>query len=159
MLVGALALTLWGRPRATLDIDILVHAQEGPWNRLRGRASRAGFEIDELWERYNPLLRGQQMRFHKDRIPVDFLAPRDEHDLQALDRRRLKVFAGSRLAVVAPEDLILQKLKTERPKDFDDAAGVVERCGPRLDQDYLQRWAQRLGRTGELAYLLTHFLS
>jgi len=158
MLVGAWALTLWGRPRATTDVDILIWLGEGTWDQLRSRAERAGFELDEIWDRYNPMLRGLQRRFHKTNIPVDFLAARDAHDLRALQRRRLKMFAGRRLAVVAPEDLILEKLKVGRPRDFDDAASVIERCGQQLNQPYLRTWARRLGMTGELEYLLAHFL-
>ncbi len=154
MLIGALALVLWGQPRATTDVDLMIGVRPDAWERVKQRAQQAGFVIDEIWEQYNPMLRGRQMRFHKNRITVDFLAPRDEHDQEALRRRRWKSFAHHRLAVVAPDDLILQKLKTGRPRDLDDAASILERSQKMIDYDYLRAWAKRLRVVQELDYLL-----
>lgn len=155
MLIGALALVYWGQPRATTDVDLMIHVRPDAWGRFKHRAQQAGFVIDELWERYNPMLREQQMRFHKHRITVDFLTPRDEHDQEALRRRRWKSFAHHRIAVVAPDDLILQKLKTGRPRDLEDAASILERSQKMIDHHYLRAWAKRLRVVHELDYLLS----
>jgi hypothetical protein len=115
---------------------------------------RAGMEIDQVWDRYNPMLRGQQLRLKMQGIVVDLLRPRDTHDRQALRRRRRKRFANRYFWFVSPEDLIIQKLKTGRPKDFEDALAVLEKSGPVLDRRYVTRWAARLGISGELDYVL-----
>lgn len=39
------------------------------------------------------------------------------------------------------EDLIIHKLFAGRPRDIEDARGVVRRKGFELDWDYLRRWA------------------
>ena len=57
--------------------------------------------------------------------------------------------------VVAPEDFILQKLKVGRPRDFEDALAVLEHLGKKLDRRYLQRWADRIGVSAELRYILS----
>jgi hypothetical protein len=84
MLIGAVALGIWGRPRATLDLDFLVLAnvQNIPYLQRRARAQE--FEVDEAWLGWNPLLRGSQIRLLHGAIPVDILWPRDTHDQQAL---------------------------------------------------------------------------
>jgi hypothetical protein len=115
---------------------------------------RAGMEMDETWDRYNPLLRGQQIRLKRHGILVDLLRPRDEHDRQIFRRRRRKCFAKKYFWFVSPEDFILQKLKVGRPQDFEDAVAVLQKPGHVLDRRYLLRWAERLGISGELDYVL-----
>jgi hypothetical protein len=156
MLVGALAAALWGEPRATTDADLMVQVPEGAWERLKRSARQVGFQVDLMWERYNPLLRDQQVRFIKRGIRVDFIGLRDAHDQQALQRRRFKMFTDRRVAVVAPDDLVIQKLKAGRPRDLDDAVGVLRRSSQQMDHDYLWTWARRFRVTDELAYLLRH---
>lgn len=38
------------------------------------------------------------------------------------------------------EDLVVYKLLSSRPRDRENAAGVVLRQGPDLDCDYVRRW-------------------
>lgn len=154
MVIGALAVSIWGRPRATLDLDFQVLADADGLERLRLSAPSQGFGIDESWMEWNPLLRGSQLRLGYGGIPVDMLLPRDEHDRQALQRRRRKRLRAKVLWVTSPEDLILQKLKVGRPRDFEDASTVLARQGRRIDMAYVQSWARRLGISEELAYIL-----
>lgn len=156
MLIGALAVAVWGRVRATTDLDILIAADEQDLEVFSNKADEQGFLLDRAWERYNPLLRNSMRRFRCQGVTVDLLLPRDVHDHQAFERRKRKDFAGIRLSVVSAEDLIIQKLKTGRPRDLDDAASIFERQGERLDLRYLRRWAQQLGITAELKFVAAH---
>ena len=153
-LVGAWALTAWGRPRATLDLDFLVLVNKAGLDRLAERMTRAGMVVDEEWLDVNPMLRGTQLRLRFKRAVIDLLRPRDLHDRQVFHRKRRKLLRGGFYWVVAPEDFILQKLKVGRPRDFEDALSVLERSGQGLDRGYLRRWARRLGVASELDYLL-----
>ena len=153
-LIGAWALTVWGRPRATTDVDFLVVVNEEDLRRLAGRMSRAGMVMDETWRKWNPMLRAIQVRLRFHGVTVDVLRPRDAHDLQALKRRVKKRMEGRYYWVVAPEDLILQKLKVGRPRDFEDALSVLERSARLLNHAYLRRWARRLRVLEELDYIL-----
>lgn len=155
MLIGAMALSVWGRPRATLDLDFLVLADAEGLGRLRLAAQGWGFEVNESWMEWNPLLRESQIRLLYRGIPVDILLPRDEHDRQALQRRRRKKLGARMLWVASAEDFILQKLKVGRPRDFEDAATIIARQQGRIDQVYLRSWARRLGILRELTYILT----
>lgn len=50
---------------------------------------------------------------------------------------------GSReVPFATAEDLLLHKLFAGRPRDLEDAAGVVRRKGPDLDWAYMARWAR-----------------
>jgi hypothetical protein len=63
-------------------------ADEEELSRLSDRVIREGFELDETWLKWNPLLRGFQVRFQFRETTVDVLRPRDEHDRQIFQRKR-----------------------------------------------------------------------
>lgn len=154
-MIGAWALSVWGTSRATNDIDFLVLVDEEKLSRLSDRMMDAGFELDETWLKWNPMLRGFQLRFQFQGTTVDLLRPRDAHDQQVFRRRRRKRMEGRYYWVVSAEDFILQKLKVGRPRDFEDALSVLERSGRSLDKRYLQRWSDRIGVSAELHYILS----
>jgi hypothetical protein len=154
VLIGAWALAVWGRPRATSDLDFLVLVDEKGLDRLSALMTRAGMELDETWLEWNPMLGGTQIRFRLRGFTVDILRPRDMHDRQVFSRRKKKRVEGRFFWIVSAEDFILQKLKVGRPRDFEDASSVVERMGGHLNRKYLERWARRLAIIGELDYVL-----
>ena len=153
-LIGALALSAWGQPRATKDIDLLILLDESSWEELlRGLAS-SGFLKDEAWSKHNPMLQGVMIRLQSGDVPVDLLVPRDEQEEEALLRRQMIEVEGVSLWIVSPEDLVLMKLKAGRPYDFGDVVTVIVRQGDALDLEYMFRWARRLGIREELDYVL-----
>lgn len=154
-LIGAWALAVWGRVRATQDVDFLVVVEQARLHALALRLEAAGMTRDEAWEQHNPMVRGSQIRLFAGATVIDVLRPRDAQDVAAMRRKRRKRFEGSFYWFVAPEDLILQKLKVGRPRDFEDALSVVKRCGAMLNRAYLFRWATRLRINDELAYVMS----
>jgi hypothetical protein len=153
MLIGALALPVWGRPRATLDVDFMILASEVP-EKLINRLVRLGFDLDTEWERLNPFLKGVQSRFRSKRLTLDILLKKDAHHQDAFRRRCRKRYRGMNIWFPSAEDLILLKLRAGRPTDFDDVIGIVERVGDALDFPYLSAWARRLGIIEELNYAI-----
>jgi hypothetical protein len=153
-IIGAWALSLWGKPRATADLDFLVLVNDQDLKRLSALMTEAGMNVDEVWQQWNPLLRGSQLRFQRRGVTIDLLCPRDRHDQEIFRRRQKKRVEGRYYWVVSVEDFILQKLKVGRPRDFEDALSVVEKFREDLDRKYLERWAARLGVTAELDYVM-----
>jgi hypothetical protein len=154
MMIGAWALSVWGRPRATMDLDFLVMVDGKGLGRLERHLIQEGFSSVETWLEWNPMLKELQRRMQFEGIAVDLMCPRDIHDNQAFERRKRKRLAGRFCWVIAPEDLILQKLKVGRPRDFEDALSVLERSRKMLDFEYLKHWSGRLGLAAELDYVL-----
>ena len=90
---------------------------------------------------------------------VDFwLLTDDAFDLVRFDRRYVERFEGTRLPVSRPEDTILMKLRWAAmlggsDKQFVDSLRVYEVQHGRLDEAYLDRWAETLGVTASLRRL------
>jgi len=154
MIFGAWALAVWGRPRATMDLDFMVMVDEIGLDRLERHLIHERFSADDTWLEWNPMLKDSQRRMQFRGVTVDLMRPRDIQDDQALERRKRKRLAGRYCWFVAPEDFILQKLKVGRPRDVEDALSVLARSRELLDFKYLDQWARRLDLTAELNYLL-----
>ncbi len=153
-LIKALALSAWGQPRATKDIDLLILLNEESRGRVLNALASRGFLKDEAWIEHNPMLRETMLRLSSGDVPIDLLTPRDAQEEEALTRRRMIEVEGLSLWTISPEDLVLMKLKAGRPYDFGDVATVIVRQGNALDLEYMFRWAKRLGVVEELAYVL-----
>lgn len=153
-LIGALALSAWGQPRATKDIDLLILLNEASQEELLRELASSGFLKDEAWSEHNPMLQGAMVRLQSGNVPIDLLVPRDAQEEEALSRRRMIEVEGLSLWIVSPEDLVLMKLKAGRPYDFGDVVTVIGRQGDALDIEYLFCWARRLGIREELDYVL-----
>jgi hypothetical protein len=149
MVVGALAVAIWGRTRATADLDFQIHV-----NNIESLLKKLppGWEFDKKWDLYNPLLRKFQKRVLVSGIIVDLMLPRDEFDKKIFGRRLRKKLWNKLVDVVSPEDLLIMKLKTGRPRDLDDAVSIVE-LQKSLDHAYIQRWSRKLGLHDEYAYI------
>ena len=88
MVVGALAVAMWGRPRATADIDVTLRVDAERLEAVAGRAEHAGFVIDREWLEWQPLLRAHHRRLTSPGAAVDLMRARDGHEDEALERRR-----------------------------------------------------------------------
>lgn len=152
-IIGACALAVWGQPRTTMDVDLLVLVGGTELAALATRLVARGMTLDETWGEWNPLLRDLQVRLRAGPVTVDLMRPRDAHDETAVRRHRRKRIGRRYYWFVAPEDFVLQKLKVGRPRDFEDALTVWTRHGTALDRRHVRSWARRLGVSGELAYL------
>jgi predicted nucleotidyltransferase len=154
MVIGAMAVAIWGRPRATADIDFTLLTDSEGLETIGEGAERRGFVIDRQWLEWHPLQRGVQIRLTSADVFIDLVRPMDQHQEQALHRRRSIDIAGRTVWFVSPEDLIVMKLKAGRPRDFEDAVSVLARQKGRLDESYMVDWAVRIGVYDELAYVM-----
>ena len=155
MIVGAVAVGAWGRPRATVDIDVTVLTDAAGLESIARAAERLGLAVDRQWLEWNPLLQGLHLRLTGGGVIVDVMRPRDSHDEAALRRRRAVAIERHPLWFAAPDDLILMKLKAGRPRDFEDTVSLLAAAREALDEPYMRDWARRLGIADELAYVLS----
>lgn len=155
--IGALALGIYGTPRATCDVDFLVLAHRTDPQPFLNLMHTAGFAINQTWHDANPMAREVVLRLvhpTTPHFPVDLVFALGPFDRAMLDRRRAVDFHGLTLWMSSPEDLVLMKLRASRPRDFDDVISIVKNPRLRLELDYLWSWADQLGLHSELSYVL-----
>lgn len=74
--IGALALGVWGTPRANYDVDFLVLAQCNDPQPFLSLLRAAGFSINETWHDANPMAREVVLRLAyptAPHFPVDLV--------------------------------------------------------------------------------------
>jgi len=150
VIVGGVGANLYGRPRSTFDVDLILEIREGDAGRL-ARAFRAdGFAVSEedivdaLRERGHFTVHDVGSEYRLDCKGA--YAARERTALEL--RRRVRSGRGF-LYVDAPEDLIVSKLVFGSPQDVLDAEAVYARQLPRLDLRRVSALARRFGVSAE----------
>jgi hypothetical protein len=163
MLTGSVVSSLQGKPRATHGIGIVIALRTDASHAMRALKSafaEARFHFDEDAMRIaidTHTMFNVVDTLQGDQVDLWFLTP-EAFDQSRFQRRILEQFEGARIAVSAPEDTILMKLKWSAlpdggEKHFVDALRVYEVQRGALDQAYLDAWAPALGVTPLLARL------
>jgi len=146
MLVGGLAVGIWGAPRATVDIDFLVSFSIKDCATLRQKVNDSNvfvFVQDKpmMFEKIS-LLRST-LKSNLD-IFVDFLFADNDFQKEALSRRQAIKVADFTVNIPTPEDLVLLKLISGREQDILDAKKIFGMQRGHLDMEYMQRWSGKL---------------
>jgi hypothetical protein len=156
---GSLASITWGEPRFTQDVDVVAHLEERHAGALASRLSGAWYidaqdvrDAVRLGRSFN-VIRLDGM------VKIDVFVPRREgHHAAKWDRARavrLTEDAPREILVTGPEDIVLQKLVWFRTggnvseQQWRDVVALLRIQAGRLDDPYLDEWAERL-EVGEL---------
>lgn len=159
MLVGSWASGLYGYPRMTHDIDVVLAYRERDVEALV-LAFQDRYDVDEHMLRDAARRRLMANIIHKDLgDKVDLWPLKDEeYAAVALNRRVREEIQGVTMWVATAEDIVLSKLRwaalSQSEMQWNDVLGVV-RMTEELDLRYLRHWAQALGIAKELERLLT----
>lgn len=153
-LFGASAQNLWGEPRFTRDLDLIVFVGDAALPGLLTALAKAGFSIDPVAD-LRRFESGRMLKVHRSGIPVDLVMGETDLDASALTRCRKVRYLGVEVNVVSPEDLMLYKLISSRTQDIADLEKVVRRQQVHLDRDYLWRWARWLESEAGLTHVPT----
>jgi hypothetical protein len=143
MLIGGQAVLVHGEPRLTQDVDVtmgvgpdriqdLIDACEVLGLHPLPDDPRAFARETFVLPAADPATGGR----------VDLIFSTTPYEAQAIERAVLVDIGSREVPFATAEDLLLHKLFAGRPRDLEDAAGVVRRKGPELDWGYLERWAR-----------------
>lgn len=147
VLVGGLAVGIWGAPRATVDVDFLVSFAKTDFLLLAQQLRESNkfvFIHDQPMIFQKVSLLRATLKSNTD-ISIDFLFADDDFKKEALKRRIVVQIAGVPVNISTPEDLILLKQMSSRPQDLLDAQKILDSRGSELDMGYMRKWAEKLG--------------
>ncbi len=146
---GSVAASIYGEPRTTLDLDLMIEANERQVVELTERL-RQGFYVDQAdavnavrsSSSFSVIHLGTSMK-------VDFfLAEREVFATEQLNRRRaIDIGGGVSAWFYAPEDLIVRKLLCFRAggeqsqRQWRDVVGILRIAHDGIDFEYLRRAA------------------
>jgi len=142
------AVVVWGRPRFTADIDVVIELVPQKIDELfcELRKMDKNIYLDKNMIK-DALKRGGEfnMIHPASGVKIDFWILKDEpFDKSRIKRRILKKIIGEKLYFCSPEDLILIKLqwykKTKSTRQLEDIESILA-IQRKLDWKYLKKWA------------------
>ena len=135
MVIGGFAVTVWGQPRFTADLDMTIQCSV-PEQTLIERLLRSLTSLVA-----DPVRFVQERRVLPARtsegIAVDIVFAGLPYEVTAIERAVPVEVAGYSVRICTAEDLIVHKIISSRPRDREDVLGIVRRQGNRLDRSYL----------------------
>lgn len=147
LVTGGIAVYVWGRPRFTADIDIVIELKDEKAKQLVEILIKMGY-IDEGAVR-EALRYESEFNFidEKEGMKVDFwILKNNEFDKSRLSRTIAKKILNQKVYFISPEDLILKKLlwyqESQSFRQLEDIHSIMEILKSKLDLAYLRKWAQ-----------------
>ena len=144
--IGALAASVHGAVRASMDADVVLSVRLPEAQDLASTLTAAGFQTDltrgDLEDPIPALLKVTD-RFGNR---VDLLIGLKGLDPQAFSRTIDVPFQGKTLRFIGREDFIAMKAFAGGPMDLVDAARAITAGGASLDLDLVRSLAKRFGR-------------
>jgi len=119
VIIGGVASVLYGVPRATFDLDILIEASDENVRNLLDALTDAGFGTATLTNSQEIL--SNEITIFKDRVRIDVQTstPGLIFD-EAWERREMMEYQGQEFYVVSLNDLISSKRAAGRDVDLED---------------------------------------
>lgn len=151
MLTGSVASSMYGIPRATNDIDVVVAPTREQLLSLVQLFQRVGLMADADIALAALRTKGQ---FNVIDFPkgwkLDLIVRKDrEFSAIEFERRETHEVEGMRLTIATPEDVLIAKLEWakmgESERQVADAAGILKMQSATLDMSYIRRWVTALG--------------
>ena len=151
MVTGSMAANFYAVPRMTRDIDLVIELSERDVDRVT-RLFQQEYYIDR--DMVQRAVRDHAMfnMIHNALVvKVDCVVRKDtEYRREEFARRRAVSVADQQVFIVSPEDLILSKLDWAKEDQYRcnwTMSGICwDQCRDST-QEYLNRWADRLGLT------------
>jgi hypothetical protein len=145
-LVGGLAVSVWSAARATKDVDLYADLPAERREDVRQEMVHRGFDVpamDEELGRFGVF----RSLFRPTDVFVDIFDAENPIGEAILSRRREVKAEGKVRWTAAPEELVILKAFSDRPRDFEDLMKLVAVGKPKLDMGYIERWARDLDRS------------
>jgi hypothetical protein len=155
-IIGGVGVSVWSKPRATQDVDMVVLLDTTQLTSLTNQAEKHGF-VTDLKETQH-LIKNDMFRLRykidtNNLIKFDLILATYPYYQSLLHRKKHFLFGKVNLPFAQPEDLIILKLISNRHQDSIDVINIFSQHGNKLDYKYIEKWAKEFDVTDKLKKL------
>ena len=150
---GSVASGVWGEPRLTSDIDIVIRLTPTTLASFCAMFPSPEFYVSEMGARSAVERGGQFNIIHPDTgLKVDVIVPgASPFNTSSFIRRKDVNALGIDGCFGSPEDIILSKMmfykEGQSEKHLRDITGILKLCPDPIDRQYIEKWAADLDLT------------
>jgi len=157
MVSGGIAVSYWGFPRTTHDIDIVIEAKEEDKDKIVGFFNKDFYISPEAVEDAIKTRFTFNIIHNRSGLKVDFwLIKEDSFGKSEFTRKLKKKMFGEEIFIISPEDLILSKLlgykETQSDRRLEDARSILKTS--KVNLNYIKNWAKKQSTTEILKEIL-----
>jgi len=160
VILGGVAVSLYGEPRFTADIDVNIILEKQRIDSFIKESKKYGFSpacknIRTMARKTGVL----PMKYSKGATigRCDFIIAENIIERLALQRGKARRMGSFKVRTVSPEDLIIHKMAASRARDIEDVRGILLRQRGRLDMPYIEHWLMMLDKASKHSQLLKSF--
>jgi len=149
MIIGGQAVLLYGEPRLTRDIDITLGVSIDLLETLLSVIKE--LSLVPLPEDIEKFVRQTMVLPTLDEatgIRVDFIFSFTPYETEAIKRAKRVTILDQKVNFASPEDLIIHKIFSGRPRDIEDVRTVLVK-NPDIDKQYIRRWLKEFDESSE----------
>src|SRR4030042_3719164 len=150
IITGGMAVSVWGRPRYTADIDIVVEMLEKNIESLAKELLSVDKDVYVSEDAMRQALqnKGEFNFVHpQSGLKLDFWVVKDSFEKLKIKRAKIKVIDGEEVSFSSPEDLIISKLDwyklSNSTRQLEDIESVLRIS--KVDLEYIKKWASKRG--------------
>jgi len=146
MVTGGIAVSYWGFPRTTHDIDVVIEAEKEDKEKIINLFEKDFYISPEATEDAIERRFTFNIIHLESGTKVDFwLVKRDPFGISEFERKLKKQIFGKEISIISPEDLILSKLlghkETQSARRLEDAESILKTS--KVDLNYIKNWARK----------------
>jgi hypothetical protein len=158
VVTGSVASIVYGEPRLTHDIDIVILLEAHGANKILNAFPPKEFYCPPLEVIKNEALRSNRGHFniihHESGFKADiYLTGSDEFQKWALTNKNEIEFSGKKLFIAPPEYVIIKKLEFYREgqsqKHLTDIKNMLALSGNQINSDLLEKFIKSFGLNNE----------
>jgi hypothetical protein len=157
MIIGGQAVLLYGTPRMTNDIDIMLGVDIGHLDNLLSALDTLNLKI--IPEDFRAFVEKTYVLPASDEesgIRVDFIFSFKPYEKQALSRSKSVLLKETDVMFASAEDVIIHKIFAGRPRDLEDVRSILLK-NPELDREYIKKWLGEFEKSPEKKDLIKIF--
>ncbi|MBU4377229.1 MAG: nucleotidyltransferase [Candidatus Omnitrophica bacterium] len=154
--IGGIAVFVYGEPRFTADIDVNIILESRKIEDFLKQAKKYGFlprspRVRRIAQKDGVI----PLFFKKSGLigRIDIILAENPLEYSGINRAETRKVSAVKVKLVTPEDLILHKITSQRPRDKEDIRGILIRQKGRLDLRYIRSWLVKIDKANSTKLL------
>lgn len=147
--IGGIAASIYSEPRLTLDVDVNIILEDDKIGLFLKDAKKYGFlPIPPNIRKFAKKTGVLPMRFSKNKLEgrCDFIIARNFLEYMTVKRAHFKKIGFLKVKIATPEDLVIHKITSDRPRDLEDVRSILMKQNKKLDMRYITLWLKKIAR-------------